>query len=67
MLYNYHCEISELLDDGMSYEEACALCEFVFGGDEEEESIHHPKMERPTSERTKKWLEKTARKTISNT
>lgn len=34
MPYNYTCEISELLDNGMSYEEACAWCEFVCGKDD---------------------------------
>lgn len=65
--YNYHLEISELLNDGLTYEQAVAKCEFVFGEDDKEESIHRPKMERRTSKRTKKWLEKTAKKTISNT
>lgn len=37
MNYNYHNEISELLDDGMSYEEACAWCEFVFGESKDNE------------------------------
>lgn len=67
MNYNYHNEISELLADGWSYEDAVAWCEFVFGGDDEEEPIHHTSVKRPMPERTKKWLEKTARKTISNT
>lgn len=66
MNYNYHYEISELMDDGMSYEEAVAWCEFVCGEDDKRKPIHHTKMKRPTSERTKKWLEKTARKTIGN-
>jgi hypothetical protein len=39
--YSYHNEISEKLADGWSYEDAVAWCEFVCGGDDEEELIHH--------------------------
>ena len=42
MNYNYHLEISELLDEGHSYEQAVALCESVFGGDENEENHVNP-------------------------
>lgn len=31
MGYDYGNEISELLDNGYSYEEAVEMCEFVFG------------------------------------
>ena len=62
MDYNCHLEISEMLADGWTYEDACAWCNFVFDGDDEGESIHHTSVKRSMSERTKKWLEKTARK-----
>lgn len=40
-MYNYHCQVSELLSDGYSYEEACALCEFVFGDETGKENPVH--------------------------
>lgn len=40
-MYNYHCQVSELLSDGYSYEEACALCEFVFGDETGKENTVH--------------------------